>query len=259
MKGFMNESTSYSSPNLATTINNNLGLIVLAALFFFGGFFIGSLWKENQLLRSGTAGTAGVGAPAVPENTGPTEEQLAGLPEVSDDDHIRGNKDADIVLVEYSDFECPFCAQFHPTTKQILEDYGDKVALVYRHYPLEFHPNAQKAGEASECVAKLGGDDAFWKYADAIFEKNNDLGGKISPEAITEAAEEAGVNMTNFQTCLDSGEMAEKVKEDMAEGGAAGVTGTPGTFIVTKDGAQELVPGAYPLAQVKAIVDKYVK
>lgn len=257
----MNDSHNYSSTNLGTTLNNNLGLIVLAALFFFGGFFIGSLWKENELLRKGTSAgtTAPVTDPTTAGPTGPTEDQLAALPGLTDDDHIRGNKDAEIVLIEYTDFECPFCAQFHPTTAQILEDYGDKVALVYRNYPLEFHPNAQKAGEAGECVAKLGGDDAYWKYADAIFAKNDELGGKISPEAITEAAQTAGVNMTNFQTCLDSGEMAQVVKDDMAEGAAAGVQGTPGTFIVTKDGAQELIPGAYPLAQVKTIIDKYIQ
>jgi protein-disulfide isomerase len=139
-----------------------------------------------------------------------------------------------------------------------LEEYGDKVQLVYRHYPLPFHPNAQKAAEASECVAKLGGNDAFWKYADAIFAKQTELGGQLNPAAITDAAAAAGVNAASFKTCLDSGEMAAAVKEDMDGGAAAGINGTPGTMIVTDDGVQELIPGAYPYEQVKTMIDKYL-
>ena len=211
------------------------------------------------MLKAGTVNTVATGTDtAPPAETGPTAEQLAALPPVTEEDHIRGNADAEIVLVEYTDFECPFCAQFHPTTQQVLDDYGDKIALVYRNYPLSFHPNAQKAGEAGECIAKLAGNDAYWNYTDAIFAKNDELGGKISPEAISESAEEVGVNMTEFQTCLDSGEMAETVTNQLNEGSASGVQGTPGTFIVTKDGVQEMIPGAYPYAQVKTIIDKYI-
>lgn len=91
----------------------------------------------------------------------------ANMPAVTNDDHIRGNKDARIKLVEYSDFECPFCQRFHPTMQQVMDKYGDQVAWVYRHFPLSFHPEAQKAAEASECVAANGGD--FWDYADTLF------------------------------------------------------------------------------------------
>lgn len=95
--------------------------------------------------------------------------EYANLPEVTSDDHIRGNANARLVLVEYSDFECPFCQQFHPTMTQIMSEYGDQVAWVYRHFPLSFHPSAQKAGEAAECVAKLADNETFWEYADALF------------------------------------------------------------------------------------------
>ncbi|OGC47664.1 hypothetical protein A2886_02700 [candidate division WWE3 bacterium RIFCSPHIGHO2_01_FULL_42_13] len=93
------------------------------------------------------------------------------LDPISPDEHVRGSANANIVLVEYSDFECPFCQQFHPTVKQAMENYGDKFAWVYRQFPLEsIHPSARGAAAASECVAQEGGNDAFWDYADALFE-----------------------------------------------------------------------------------------
>lgn len=84
-------------------------------------------------------------------------------------DHIRGNKKAKVVVIEYSDFQCPFCQRVHPTYKQILETYGDDVMWVYRHFPLSFHPKAMPAALASECAYEQGGNDAFWKFADELF------------------------------------------------------------------------------------------
>ncbi|HYD35236.1 MAG TPA: thioredoxin domain-containing protein [Vitreimonas sp.] len=254
----------YSLQSVMTAISNNFAILLLAGLCFLGGFFLGSVWTENQILRSGkyagAAPTAGVptnGAPPAGAPSGPTEDQLKNAPEVSNDDHIRGNRNAKVVLVEYSDFECPFCARFHPTMTQVMEEYGDQVAWVYRHYPLSFHPNAQKAAEASECVAKQQGDEGFWKFVDSIFEENNKAGGQISPAVIESVAQSTGVNMTSFKSCLDSGEMAQKVSDHMTGGSGAGISGTPGTIIFA-DGKAELIPGALPFEQVKPMIDRYL-
>jgi protein-disulfide isomerase len=94
-------------------------------------------------------------------------QKVTGLAPVTDKDHLIGNKDANFILVEYSDFECPFCKRFHPTATKLYKENPD-VAWVYRHFPLDFHPTAQKSAEASECLAKIGGNEAFWKFNDIL-------------------------------------------------------------------------------------------
>lgn len=245
---------------LVTFINNNFTMLLLLGLAFFAGFFVGSLWTERHYLKQGVAPTAQVGgtdtvAGATPN---PTPAPVDNMPELSGDDHVRGNiNQAKVVLVEYSDFECPFCARFHPTMEQIVEEFGNDVAWVYRHYPLSFHPNAKPSAEASECIASLVGEDAFWQFGDALIDVTN-ADGRLSEDAIQEAAQATGVNMTAFNTCLDSGEMSDIVDTMMQGGSSAGVTGTPGTIIVTDDGPQELIPGALPYSSVKATVEKYL-
>ena len=247
------------SSDLQTTfklLNRNFTIIVIVILAIWGGYN----WNKAQLNQNGApagnnAAAPTAAAPAAP--SGPTASQLEKMPEVTKDDHIRGNAKAKVVLVEYSDYECPFCARFHPTMVQAIEEMGDKVAWVYRQYPLSFHPNAQKAAEGSECVAKLAGNEAFWTYSDAISEVNS-ANGKLTAEAITESAAKAGVNASAFKSCLDSDEMAAIVKEQTSTGGSAGITGTPGTIVVVDGKPMELIPGALPYDSVKATIEKYL-
>jgi len=253
----------YSLSNLITVVSNNFTIFFLMGLCFLGGFFGGSLWTENQLLRSGKTGTANVAAqpaaPAAADPSGPTADQLTKARAIDPKvDHVRGNADAKITLIEYSDFECPFCASFHPTMLQVMKEYGDDVRWVYRHYPLSFHPQAQKAAETSECVAKLKGKDAFWEFSDKIFAENTKLAGSLTAESAQTIAVAMGVDATALKTCVDSGEMAAKVKADMTDGTGAGISGTPGTIILAADGQAELIPGAVSFDQVKTMLDKYL-
>lgn len=172
-------------------------------------------------------------------------------------DHIFGNPDAVISLIEYSDFECPYCKRFHMTAKKVEKAYRGKVNWVYRHYPLDFHnPGAQKEAEASECVAELGGNKAFWSFIDKIYLRTKS-GGKGFPVAkLTALAKEVGVNGQKFETCLNSGKYEARIKEDLAEGSSIGITGTPGSVILhNKTGETRFKAGAYPFEAFKADID----
>ena len=140
-----------------------------------------------------------------------------------------------------------------------MKEYGDKIKWVYRHYPLSFHANAQKEAEATECAGKLGGNEAFWKYTDAIFEKTTSNGTGFALDQLVPLAKEQGLNESALRTCLDSGEFAQKVKDQMARGTEEGVTGTPGTIIIDGKGNTQLVPGALPFEQVKPMIETALK
>jgi len=99
---------------------------------------------------------------------GNAAEELTGVKAISDTDYVKGDKKARFTLIEYSDYECPFCQRFHPTAASFTQENSD-VSWVFRQYPLNFHATAQKSAEAAECAGKLGGADAFWKYTDARY------------------------------------------------------------------------------------------
>ncbi len=166
-------------------------------------------------------------------------------------DYVRGNKNAKVLLVEYSDLECPYCKTFHQSMKEIMTQYGDKIAWVYRHFPLSFHANAQKEAEAAECAGKLGGADKYWAYIDAIFARTKAGGTGFALDNLPKLASELGLNQTQFTSCLDSGEFASKVQADLQEGSSYGVSGTPTVFI-----NGQAVAGAVPIEQLKSILDQ---
>jgi protein-disulfide isomerase len=178
----------------------------------------------------------------IPSQPTPTSQ----VAPVSSNDYIRGNKDAKVTIIEYSDFECPFCSRFKETIDQVLEAYPNDVRLVYRHFPLSFHQNAQKAAEAAECAGEQG---KFYEMHDEIFKAAKSK--TLSEEKFKSLAVSLGLNASQFNSCLDDGKYASKIRNQMASGSAAGVTGTPGTFI-----NGELVKGAVPFSQIKAIIDK---
>lgn len=251
MDNSQSDITKNSTP---PTITQQLNLIIIILVAF--GLFNIYTYVKIKRVEAQVSTAPSVAQQQVPNQQPPQPTQdLTAMPEVKDKDHIRGNKDADVVLVEYSDYECPFCKKFHPTMQQVMQEYGDKVAWVYRHYPLNFHPKAQKTAEATECAAEQGGNDAFWKMSDAIFEKMPDL--ELSQ--LSAVATEIGLDATSFQSCLDSGKYAEHIKGDQDGATKAGISGTPGTVIVGKNGKRDFVGGALPFEGIKTQIDAVLK
>ncbi len=197
-------------------------------------------------------------AAAAPSNTAPTAPTFKDVAALSNDDYFLGDKKAKLTLISYSDLECPFCKTFHPTLKQLLSDYDGKVNVVFRNYPLSFHVNAPKEAEAALCVGKLGGNEKYWSFVDKIFERTTSNGSGFALTALGPLAKEVGVNESKFQSCLDDGDMAQRVKDETADGSAGGVTGTPSTLIVDPKTGKTLggIPGAYPVDQAKTFIDQ---
>ncbi len=177
---------------------------------------------------------------------------------ITKEDHVRGNPDAPVKIVEYSDFECPFCKRFHDTMKQVMDEYGEdgKVAWVYRQAPIEgLHPvKAMREAIASECAAELGGNDAFWAYVDRFFEltpSNNMTDLAILPQI----AEEIGLDRTAFETCLDSGTYDDHIAKDLQNSAATGGRGTPWSILIAPNDEKYPINGAQPYSSVKQLIE----
>ncbi len=221
-----------SSPWFAATVGL-AGLIVGYA--FAGGI--------GDVLPSG----AGAPPPPPPAAQGDDLPPPSYDPAGVDDDAVLGSADAPVTIIEFTDYQCPFCSRhYQQTFGRIKSEYVDtgKVKYVVRDFALGFHPHAQKAAEATECADD---QDKFWEMHSALFTKQQDwasAGDAVS--LFKQYAAEMGMNASTFDSCLDSGTYAEEVRQDMADGQAAGIGGTPGFWVIGPDGEGELISGAYP-------------
>jgi len=168
-------------------------------------------------------------------------------PEVGDSAIVAGPRDAKVRVVEYSDFQCPYCKAFQSSVKKMLSEYGDKVEYVYKQLPLEFHAQANGAALASECANEQG---KFQPYADLLFAKQAEWGTTADVRKFKEYARTLGLKATDFNTCLDSKKYADKVAADSAEAGSFGISGTPGIFV-----NDEFFAGAIQYEDLKAAID----
>lgn len=245
----MTDSSSQNNPWFAVSIGL-MGLIL--------GFSIASFTGTSFGLRAaGTGNNGAPSVPSVPSVPSAPEAPEAPVPDVSADDHLRGGANAQVTIVEYMDFECPFCHRNSETLKTVVSTYGDKVAHVVRHFPLDFHALAMPYARASECIASLGGNSAFWKFYDAVFVPNG--ADSMSEAKLPEIAKNIGINAAKFDDCYKSGQFDEKIKAQQAAGVASGVNGTPGIAIVnnaTKE--QTRLPGAVPFTDYQAAIDAYL-
>ncbi|HLD19560.1 MAG TPA: DsbA family protein [Candidatus Nanoarchaeia archaeon] len=176
--------------------------------------------------------------PAAP--SGPVQVDLSGT-------YSRGPANAKVTIVEYSDFQCPFCSRSYPTMKAVLQKYGNDVRLVYKHFPLSFHPEATPAAEASECA---GEQNKFWEFHDKVFENQDSM----SVANYKKWAGELGLKQAQFDQCADSRKYKSKVEQQTQQGQADGVSGTP-TFYIN---GQQIV-GAQPQSVFEQAIDAVLK
>ena len=186
-------------------------------------------------------------------------EQARNILNLKNNDHIRGKKNAEFLMIEYSDFQCPFCKRFHSTASQFVAQNSD-VAWIFRHFPLPSHePLASQQALAAECVAKIKGNDAFWQANDLIFKTNPN-----NFEKIAQMAEKVGIEQEEFLNCFENKEqikiIADGIFKDLKEGESAGVKGTPGVFLIHRaSGNTKIIPGAVSIKYLKNALDELKK
>lgn len=188
-------------------------------------------------------------------NTTPSEHVTA-RPYDPAVDYILGNPNAPVKVVEYSDLECPFCKNFHTTMHQIMRYYGEggQVAWVFRHFPLaQIHSKAPREAQAAECAGELGGNEAFWKFVDRVFEVTPSSNG-LDLSQLPVIAGELGLNVEAFNQCLASEKYAKKVTDSYNEAIRIGAQGTPYTLLMVGDEAVTL-PGNQPYDSMRAAID----
>ncbi len=196
--------------------------------------------------------------------TNPLEaEQNITVKPVDSADHVMGNPNAPIKIVEYGDLQCPYCKEFDVTMRQVMQDYQSKgVAWVYRTYwaprnlpdGSAFHPLGGQAAEAAECVAELAGNDKYFDYIGQIF-ANQDTDGLTNPDKYAVAE---GIDKTTFDNCVSSGKNSSIISQEYADGNTANVSGTPTAFIISKNGII-VVPGAVTYSDISNALDTILK
>lgn len=204
-------------------------------------------------------GNASNPASNIASNTDNPDASQIDIVPVTERDHIIGTRNAALVIVEYSDTECPFCKIFHSTMKEVVNTYGGEVAWVYRHFPIaQLHTKAAKEAEATECASELGGNQTFWNYTDRIFEVTNS-NNSLDPSELPKIAKAVGLDEAAFNACLSSGRYTEFVKKSVEEAVKAGARGTPYSVIIAKDGQKVVINGAEPVAMIKTKIDTLLK
>jgi protein-disulfide isomerase len=228
--------------------------VLVAALILGAALVASALLLRSSIERTATE-VAGLketlaGLAGAPRDAG-TAARAAGRPDPSRRYAVntsgapaRGGQDAKLAIVEFSDFQCPFCGRVAPTLKQIEDEYGDRVRIVFKHLPLSIHPKAPAAHAAAEAAHRQG---RFWEMHDKIFADQKSM----SPEKYVEYAQQIGLDMNRFRQDLASAEVKQRIDADSSEAAKLGVTGTPAFFVNGR-----FLSGAQPYAAFKALIDE---
>jgi len=225
-------------------------LILPAAILIAGILISGSLFYNNLNKLNLGSKTAQIQQRAGAGDDGPVDVS-------ADNDAMLGSKKAKVAIIEFSDFQCPFCRSFWKDTLPLIKkEYVDtgKAYFVYRDFPLSFHSGAQSAAEAAECARD---QDKYWEFHDKIFGEQEKLGQgtiQFGVEEIKKWARESGLDTAKFNQCLDSGKYKSEVEKDIADGSSAGVSGTPTLFVNGKK-----FVGAQPFLVFKAAIEEELK
>lgn len=218
-------------------------LIVLVAVIIGGGVIFSRKTYE---------------APEITSTILDTSKNITIRP-ISNSDHVFGNPNADVIMVEYSDLECPSCQKFHVTMKKIMDEYAKSgtVAWVYRHFPIEkSHPKAKGAAIASECVASIAGESKFWEFIDQVFEGATN---SLLPENLRSIATEIGVNSAKYDSCIILQSDNSTIKQSIADGEAIFKVdsnfATPYVIMISKSGLQTQLVGNQDLSDIVEIIN----
>ena len=238
-------------------INTNFFWFSLIIFVFAVGFASGSFWRNRKASQPTVPSPT---APTLQANDVPAQEEtnFELTPEVSAADHIRGATNPKITLIEYSDFSCGFCGRVHPTLKQVVENYPQDVAWVYRHYLLNPTGPSQVVAQTSECIANYEGNEKFWEFINEYFDRSADDNQLIQKENLLALVDELGMNQSQIETCIDQEEFSEAIAQQTAGGRTAGIRGTPGIIIVTADGQYDMIAGAAPYESFEEKIEQYL-
>jgi len=236
---------------------NSSGGGLVAAALILGASILGSAYMLTMSIDRGSAQLAGLNeslqavAKAPTAAARPSAPSAPGRPDPSKvydievgDSPVRGSKNAKITIVEWADFQCPFCVRVNPTLEQIDKEYGDKVRVVFKHLPLSMHNKARAAHQASEAAHRQG---KFWEMHDRIFASPKDL----SPETYLRYAREIGLDIDKYESDLSSSSVRKVVDADLALARKLGVSGTPSFFINGR-----FLSGAQPYGSFARLIDE---
>ena len=228
-------------------MENNNGKQIAGAIIIAGLIIAGAI-----LLKGSTA-------VAPTSDSGNINLKNIKITSISDNDHILGNSNAKVIIVEYSDTECPFCKVFHSTMHQVITKYDGKVAWVYRNYPIaQLHPKAFNESVAMECAFSQGGNEAFWKYTDELYVRTTS-NNRLDVAELPKIAESIGLDLISFNDCLTNEKTKKDVEDDMESGNNAGVNGTPKSFILKNGKVVDTIDGAEPLEAIIQKIDTILK
>ncbi len=236
-----NLSHKESLPEENPPIKKQSNISLPAAIVLAGVIVAGAILISNSAPKS----------PINPLTPSSDKKDLA-IPEVTEEDFIKGDKNAEITLIEYADFSCGFCAHYHPTLEKIVADYDGKVKWVYRHLPIFNKP----AAVSSSCVGNTLGDEKFFMYAATLYKNQKDINGDL----LKREALALGMNEGDYDACINDAEVSDKISKDFTSVRVlAGFNATPYTVLVDKEGNMYPFSGALPYEDVANLIDTFIK